>query len=432
MGGLAVTVVHLHDSLGYVVLTPVGVLELARKGYFFPVSDADINNKSKANLLTKGLVLLQITWTVMQCFSWKVVGLPLSILEVHTLVHARCALTMYGLWFNKPFDVDQPVMVQHEIPDEITALMLVRNYKFGMYPVGNFLPPSGFQPAKRSGSRYGIWPSGFVSESTYLIYNPNLGGGSGSADLSLNSANGPEQSISNSHVDSKIQSGVITNKCMAKDASTEARPEDLEQPSALDSAEILPGTSTVPSGLSHVASIVHRYDTTNQRATNQGSNLHTEVHRRLPEQSNNLDSAACNTTKLDDQGWCYESKSRPGVKIEITLSTGDFLTDGIGPNAYAIGEWDDDFIYQARPPYTHPSRVEEIPEGPRDKLPFHQVDHSSVKYYCSMNISHSPKDVRRWQLAGAALRKELPIIVSPQKGKPLLNFESSGGSFRGA
>ena len=432
MGGLAVNVVHLHDHLQDVVLTPNGVLELARKGHFFHVSDAYINDKSKANLLAKGLVLLQITWTVMQCLSRKVVGLPLSILEVHTLVHAGCALMMYALWFNKPLDVDQPIMVQHRIPDEITALMLMRNYKFGMYPAGNLLPPGGFQPAKRSGSRNGIWPSSSASESTFLIYNPNLGGGSGSADLSPNSANGPEQGISNSHVDSTVQSGVMKNRCTAKDASTETRPEDLEQPSATDSAEIPLRTSTVPSGPSHVASIAHRYDFTNQRATNQGSNLHTEVHKRLPEQSNNLDSAACNTTKLDDQGWCIDSKSRPGVKIDITLSTGDFLTGGIGPNPYAIGEWDDNEIYQARPPYTQPGRVKQIPEGLRDKLPFHQINHSPVKYYCPINISLSPKDVRRWQLAGAALCKELPITVPPPKEKPLLNFESSGGSFRGA
>lgn len=367
MGGLAVNVVHLHDYLQDVVLTPNGILELARKGHFFHVSDAYINDKSKANLLAKGLVLLQITWTVMQCLSRKVAGLPLSILEVHTLVHAGCALIIYALWFNKPFDVDQPVMVQHGIPDEIAALMLVRNYKFGMYPVGNLLPPSGFRRAKRSGSRYGIWLSGLASESTYLVYNPNLGEGSGSTNLSLYSANGPEQGISNSHVGFTIQSAVIKNKSTAKDASTETQPEDLEQPSAVDSAGILPRT---------------------------------------------IDSL------------------RPGVKIDTTLSTGDFLTGGIGPNAYAIGEWDD--ALRARPPHTQPSRVKPIPEGLRDKLPLHQVDHSSVKYYCSMNISLSPKDVRRWQLAGAALRKELPITLSPQKEKPLLNFESSGGSFRGA
>lgn len=362
MGGLAVNVVHLHDHLQDVVLTPNGVLELARKGHFFHVSDAYINDKSKANLLAKGLVLLQITWTVLQCVSRKVVGLPLSILEVHTLVHAGCALIMYALWFNKPFDVDQ-FMAQHGIPDEITALMIVLNYKFAMYPVGNLLPPSGFRLAKRSGSRYGIWLSGLASESTYLIYNPDLEEEPGSADLSLNSANGPEQGISNSQVDSTIQSGVIENECTAKDASTDTTPEDLEEPSAVDSAEILPRT---------------------------------------------IDSL------------------RPGVKTDTTLSTGDFLTGGIGPNAYAIGVWDD--ALRARPPHTQPSRVKQIPEDLRDKLPLHEVDHSSVKYYCSTNISLSPKDVRRWQLAGAALRQELTIAMSPQKEKPLLNFESSGGS----
>ncbi|KAI4236060.1 MAG: hypothetical protein LQ349_002796, partial [Xanthoria aureola] len=57
---------------------------------------------------------------------------------------------------------------------------------------------------------------------------------------------------------------------------------------------------------------------------------------------------------------------------------------------------------------------------------------AKVKYYCPLNIALSPNDVRRWQLAGAALRKELPITVSHQNEKPLLNFESSGGSSRGA
>ncbi|KAI4277148.1 MAG: hypothetical protein L6R38_005492 [Xanthoria sp. 2 TBL-2021] len=175
--------------------------------------------------------------------------------------------------------------------------------------------------------------------------------------------------------------------------------------------------------------------TRKSRATNQGSNLHTDADGHLFDRSNNLNGVACTTSELDDQEFSIISKPGPGAKIGITLSTGDFLSGGIGPNAYAIGEWRNELVNPWRPPHTQPSRVKQVPESLRDKLPLHQINHSSVKYYCPIIISLSPKDVRRWQLAGAALQKEFPLAMStssPQHEKPLLNFDSPGGSSRGA
>jgi hypothetical protein len=100
MGGLIVDVSDMHDTLSKVVLAPAGVIHLARLGRLpeIQMSDKDIRDKSKADPIAKTIVVLQISWLILQCLSRKIVGYPLTVLEVHTLVHAGCALMMYSLW----------------------------------------------------------------------------------------------------------------------------------------------------------------------------------------------------------------------------------------------------------------------------------------------------------------------------------------------
>uniref|UniRef100_U4LQ61 Uncharacterized protein n=1 Tax=Pyronema omphalodes (strain CBS 100304) TaxID=1076935 RepID=U4LQ61_PYROM len=62
-----------------------------------------ISDKSKADVLAKGLTI-----------SRKIEGLPLTVLEIHTLVHVVCALFMYVLWFEKPVDVRDPTVIKVE------------------------------------------------------------------------------------------------------------------------------------------------------------------------------------------------------------------------------------------------------------------------------------------------------------------------------
>ena len=60
MGGFAVHIGPLHNTLDQGTLTPNGLLFLADQGYFFELAPETIADKSKANLLAKGLVCLQI------------------------------------------------------------------------------------------------------------------------------------------------------------------------------------------------------------------------------------------------------------------------------------------------------------------------------------------------------------------------------------
>ncbi|KAL5326494.1 hypothetical protein ACEPPN_004180 [Leptodophora sp. 'Broadleaf-Isolate-01'] len=104
MGGFVVDIEHLHNKLKRATLTTNGILLLAQHGHFFYVEPDAIADKSKANILAKGL-------PAGQAIERKVAGLPISLLEYHTLVHVVCALVMYVLWFQKSYDIQYPTLV---------------------------------------------------------------------------------------------------------------------------------------------------------------------------------------------------------------------------------------------------------------------------------------------------------------------------------
>ena len=80
-------------------LTPEAVLLFARHGVFFDVSSGEILDKSKANVLGKVLICIQVIWFAMQVIARLAAGYPLALIEIHTVVHVLCALVMYILWW---------------------------------------------------------------------------------------------------------------------------------------------------------------------------------------------------------------------------------------------------------------------------------------------------------------------------------------------
>lgn len=131
MGGFVLDVSHLHNTFTRLTISPKGAAFLASHGHFLKIPDAVIKDKSKADTLAKGLVCIQVSWMLVQTISRKIVEYPITLLEVHTLVHVVCALAMYGLWFKKPLDIRDPAWVDKSHFDDLIALMLVRNYGFG-------------------------------------------------------------------------------------------------------------------------------------------------------------------------------------------------------------------------------------------------------------------------------------------------------------
>lgn len=80
-------------------LKPQGVLDLCKYGCWVYIPETKIDARSKANQFQKALVLLQVSWMALQCITRRAYGLPLTLLEVHTMVHVVCAVLLYIFWF---------------------------------------------------------------------------------------------------------------------------------------------------------------------------------------------------------------------------------------------------------------------------------------------------------------------------------------------
>ncbi|KAL8772297.1 MAG: hypothetical protein Q9209_002509 [Squamulea sp. 1 TL-2023] len=344
MGGLTVNVSHLHDSVDRVLLTPSGLIHLAEKGYFFHISNADIEDKSKASVLAKGLVLLQITWTVLQCLSRKVTGLPLSVLEVHVLVHAGCALIMYVLWFNKPKDVDEPVDISPLIPDETIALMLIRSHRFGAQPYGNLEIPLEYYPAKLFGSKSGIWPDRRMSEAAYLMYNPHSSDGIASSEIPGSTtekhtpqpSNGAESALT--HMRSPTESKSSIRLYPGPTSSRYGVWRDTEV-SGLSAH----GTSKVQD-VSDPARIKQQRRLRNQRPGSGKARYMITPPRREAVYTSTLRTSTDITATPDHICLGYKSEPLPGIQAVVTIGTGQFLQNGIGPTAFVTGGWRGDQV----------------------------------------------------------------------------------------
>jgi hypothetical protein len=98
MGGLRVSIDEMSDVKETLYLSSEGILQLAKAGHFVGIPESKIDDRSKANITQKLLIVTQVLWMGIQCVARKVVGLPLTLLEVHTMTHVICALFMYAFW----------------------------------------------------------------------------------------------------------------------------------------------------------------------------------------------------------------------------------------------------------------------------------------------------------------------------------------------
>src|ERR1700721_2421514 len=80
--------------------------ELENDEFEFPeITESRIQDKSKGGVLSKGIVVFQTGWFLVQIIARGVEGLPVTELELVTLAFAVLNLVTYGLWWNKPLDV---------------------------------------------------------------------------------------------------------------------------------------------------------------------------------------------------------------------------------------------------------------------------------------------------------------------------------------
>ncbi|KAG1827933.1 hypothetical protein EV424DRAFT_1537112 [Suillus variegatus] len=106
MGGFMLYV----DGKPYLTLRPDDILKLMRKGCIdFPTLTANqIYDRSKGNAISKGLVMLQVAWFIMQLVTRAIYRLETTQLEVGTLAFAVLNFLTYAVWWDKPLNVECP------------------------------------------------------------------------------------------------------------------------------------------------------------------------------------------------------------------------------------------------------------------------------------------------------------------------------------
>lgn len=83
----------------------------------FPnISEQEIEDRSKGDLISKGLVIIQTSWFVIQCIARGIEGMVITEIEVVTLAFAVLNGILYFFWWNKPLDVRCAVPVHLKLP----------------------------------------------------------------------------------------------------------------------------------------------------------------------------------------------------------------------------------------------------------------------------------------------------------------------------
>jgi hypothetical protein len=75
------------------------------------IVQAEIEDRSKGDVLSKGIAILQLLWFVTQLVARYAQNLPITLLEIDTLAVAALTSIAYGWWWKKPKDVGRPCPV---------------------------------------------------------------------------------------------------------------------------------------------------------------------------------------------------------------------------------------------------------------------------------------------------------------------------------
>lgn len=109
-------------------LTPYGFKQYVGQGRINPhvFERRHIDDKGKGNSVAKALACLQASSLIVECIARMVSKLPLTLLEIHIVIQVLCTIVTYYLWWHKPLDVREPILItilpepeeQHQVPYE--------------------------------------------------------------------------------------------------------------------------------------------------------------------------------------------------------------------------------------------------------------------------------------------------------------------------
>lgn len=83
-----------------------------------PISKKELKSRAKSDWTTKTLALFQILWFAVQLLVRAIQHLHITALEILTLAFLICSLATYGLYWTKPQNVQYPVLLLIDPPNE--------------------------------------------------------------------------------------------------------------------------------------------------------------------------------------------------------------------------------------------------------------------------------------------------------------------------
>jgi hypothetical protein len=130
------------------------------------ITERTINDKSKSDYLSKGFVVVQTTWFVVQCIARWAKSLPLAELEVVTLAFAILNAITYALWLNKPQNVQEGIRIDLK-PAGLKRLEISENRTYVTARSSQPSPLEPLSPLSSSSPTSGL-PEEFHSPRSWL------------------------------------------------------------------------------------------------------------------------------------------------------------------------------------------------------------------------------------------------------------------------
>lgn len=87
------------------------MLDLVKEGALIPPTRAELEDRGKADAISKTVAVVQTLWFIIQCIARRVEHLPITQLEIMTLAYTAISTFMYAFWWSKPLNVSCPIRV---------------------------------------------------------------------------------------------------------------------------------------------------------------------------------------------------------------------------------------------------------------------------------------------------------------------------------
>jgi hypothetical protein len=122
MGGFAVRSESEGAYISSIQVEPMDLLDLFERGELaWPeFEDSEIDARTQADVVVKSIALSQLIWFIAQIIGRTIDGCAVTTLELFTLSNVLCSVVTYIVWWEKPYGVRAPIILDIPTSYELT------------------------------------------------------------------------------------------------------------------------------------------------------------------------------------------------------------------------------------------------------------------------------------------------------------------------